>query len=147
MHNVNPLAAREPGTSLVAFPRISFQIELKGGTDVDYRIIEKPAFTIALMSRQFSNVDGQNLVEIPKWWEEFLASPDCEAMTALAGDKPGAMTGGVMLGICYGEVDTGSYDDQCHSACQYGKNRYVTQHVPVCVPFEKGSISVEHHPY
>ncbi len=109
MHSVNPLAAREPGTSLVAFPRISLQIELKGGTDVDYRIIEKPAFTIALMSRQFSNVNGQNFVEIPKWWEEFLASPDYGAMTALAGDKPGAMTGGEMLGICYGEADTGEF--------------------------------------
>ncbi len=60
MHGVTPQAAREPGVTLTAYPRISFHIELKGGTDMDYKIIEKPAFPVALTVRRFTNVNGQN---------------------------------------------------------------------------------------
>ena len=109
MHGITPQAAREPGTKLVACPRISLHIELNGGTDMDYRIIEKPAFPIAMTARRFTSIDGQNLKDIPAWWTGFLASPDCIEMTALCGNKPGAITGGVMLGVCYGEADTGEF--------------------------------------
>ena len=100
MHGVTPQAAREPGVKLMAFPRISFYIVLKGGNDMDYRIIEKPAFPIALTKRQFTTANGQNFVQIPKWWDEFLKSPECNGLMALTGGKPGAVTGGGMLGIC-----------------------------------------------
>lgn len=105
VHGVTPLAAREPGVTLTAFPRISFHILLKGGDDMDYRIIEKPGITIAAKTRQFTTSNGQNFVEIPKWWHEFLTSSECQALTSLAGNKPGAVTRGAMLGICYGEAD------------------------------------------
>jgi len=99
LHGITPQAAREPGVTLTAFPRISFHIVLRGGTDMDYRIVEKTAFPIAITARQFTNVDGQNLKDIPAWWEEFVVSPDCGEMTALAGNKPGSVTGGEMLGL------------------------------------------------
>ncbi|OGN99285.1 MAG: hypothetical protein A2Y58_04495 [Chloroflexi bacterium RBG_13_51_52] len=105
VHGITPQAAREPGVTLTAFPRISFHIELKGGNDMDYRIIEKPGLTIAARTRQFTTINGQNFVEIPKWWEEFMKSPECSKMTSLTGNKPGAVTRSVMLGICYGEAD------------------------------------------
>ena len=72
LHGITPQAAREPGVTLTAYPRISFHIELKGGNDMDYKILKKPVFPIALTSRQFTNIDGQNLKDIPKWWDEFL---------------------------------------------------------------------------
>ena len=109
VHGVTPTAARKPGVTLTAFPRISFHIELKGGNDMDYRIIDKPAFPVAITVRQFTNVDGQNYKDIPAWWEEFLASPDYTVLTALSGSQPGKVTGGVMLGVCYGEADTGEF--------------------------------------
>ena len=109
MHGVTPQAAREPGTQLVACPRISFHIELKGGTDMDYHIVEKPTFPVAITARQFTNVNGQNFKDIAGWWEEFVASADHGKMTALAGNRPGAVTGGEMLGVCYGEADTGEF--------------------------------------
>jgi AraC family transcriptional regulator len=109
LHGVTPQAAREPGVRLTASPRISFHIELKGGNDMDYRIIEKPAFPVAIMVRQFTSVNGDNFKDIPEWWQEFMASPDCSALTALSGGKPGAVTGGVMLGVCYGGAETGEF--------------------------------------
>jgi AraC family transcriptional regulator len=104
MHGVTPLAARERGISLMACPRVSFQIELKGGTDMEYRIIEKQTFPIAVTTRRFTTFNEQNFVEIPVWWREFLASPECARMTSLAGNKPGMATGGTMLGVCFADV-------------------------------------------
>jgi len=72
---------------------------------MDYRIMEKPGFAIAARTRQFTTVNGQNFVKIPKWWDEFVKAPDCQKLTALSDGKPGAMTRGAMLGICYGEAD------------------------------------------
>jgi AraC family transcriptional regulator len=109
MHGVTPQAARESGVTLTAYPRISFVIEVKGGNDMDYRIIEKPAFPVAITAKKFTNIDGQNFKDIPAWWDKFLASPDCGEMTALTGNRPGAVTGGVMLGVCYGEAATGEF--------------------------------------
>jgi AraC family transcriptional regulator len=103
VHGVTPQAAREPGATLTAFPRISFYIELKGGNDMDYRIIERPGFNIAITKKQFSTAGGQNFIKIPQWWQEFLKSPDHAAMTALTGGKPGAVTGSSMLGVCMEE--------------------------------------------
>jgi AraC family transcriptional regulator len=103
MHGVTPLAARERGIALVACPRISFQIEVKGGTDMEYKIVEKPAFPIAVTTRRFTTYDEQNFVRIPEWWREFLASPECSRMTSLAGNAPGAVTGGTMLGVCFAD--------------------------------------------
>ena len=109
MHGVTPTAAREPGVQLMAYPRLSFHSESKGGADMDYRIIDKPAIPVAMVSRRFSNVDGQNLIDIPKWWEEFTASWDCTELTNIRGNGPGKQTGGLMLGVCYGEEETGEF--------------------------------------
>ncbi len=105
MHGITPTAARASGVKLTAYPRISFHIVLKGGSDMDYRIIKKPGFTAAARTRHFTTVDGKNFVDIPKWWQEFLASRDCAKLTSLAENKPGAVTGGAMLGLCYGPAD------------------------------------------
>lgn len=72
---------------------------------MDYRIVNKPAFQAALTTRRFTTVNGQNFVDIPTWWQDFLNSPDCAAMTTLMGDGPGAVTGSAMLGLCWGEAD------------------------------------------
>ncbi|MGD9142959.1 MAG: AraC family transcriptional regulator [Dehalococcoidia bacterium] len=52
LHGVTPTAAREPGVTLTAYPRIFFNIKLTGGTDMDYRITEKPAFEVVVKSEK-----------------------------------------------------------------------------------------------
>ena len=106
LHGVTPQAAREPGTTLTAYPRISFHIILKGGNDMDYKVVKKPAFSVAITLKKFTNASGEKLKDIPAWWQEFLKSPDCTALTTLAGNATGAITGGTMLGVCYGDIDS-----------------------------------------
>ncbi|QQK74923.1 AraC family transcriptional regulator [Salicibibacter cibarius] len=45
-HGVTPTEARRKGTSLKAFPRMTFQLSVKGGTEMNYRIEEKAAFHV-----------------------------------------------------------------------------------------------------
>jgi AraC family transcriptional regulator len=46
MHGVTPSDARFHGKSLKAFPRMTFQLTIKGGNEMNYRIEDKEAFRI-----------------------------------------------------------------------------------------------------
>jgi AraC family transcriptional regulator len=106
IHGVTPQAARQPGVTLTAFPRVSFHIELKGGIDMDYRIIEKPAFEVIGKSKIISSEIGKNLEVSPEVWYKFLK--DCwqehrrekhdEQLKKISGGKPGKITGAAYLG-------------------------------------------------
>jgi AraC family transcriptional regulator len=101
VHGITPQAARAPGVKLTAFPRVSFNIMLKGGNDMDYRIIEKPAFDIIGRSRKFRTVNGENFIKIPQFWQEYMKMDEYKTLMDLAGGKPGKVTGGSCLGICF----------------------------------------------
>jgi AraC family transcriptional regulator len=99
-HGVTPRAARSPGAKLTAFPRVSFHIILKGGTGMDYRIVKKPAFDVIGKSRKFTTENKENFRQIPKFWTELQGTKDYKTLIDLSGGKPGAVTGGGMLGVC-----------------------------------------------
>lgn len=69
---------------------------------MNYRIFNKPGFIVAGRSRKFTTTNGLNFIQIPLWWDEFVHSRDFEKLIALSGNHPGAMTGGVMLGVDFG---------------------------------------------
>ncbi|XGZ04367.1 effector binding domain-containing protein [Paenibacillus sp. RS8] len=46
MHGVTPHMAKKKNVKLKSFPRISFQIQIKGETEMNYRIVEEQASTI-----------------------------------------------------------------------------------------------------
>ncbi len=100
VHGVTPMAARGPGVTLAAYPRISFSINIKGGNIMDYKIIEKPAFDIIAKSRKFTTVQGENFIKIPQFWNEFKGTHRFVEMEKLTGEKPGPVTGAGCLGIC-----------------------------------------------
>ena len=97
LHGVTPTAAREPGTKLTAYPRIFFNIELKGGIDMDYRIMEKPAFDVVGRGKKFTTKDMEQATKIPQFWQEFSDSAEYQRLAKLGGGKPGSVTGADML--------------------------------------------------
>jgi AraC family transcriptional regulator len=105
VHGINPLAVRKSGVKLTAFPRVSFQTELKGGRDMDYQIIEKQSFDIIGKGRQFSNEPGKSFIELPQFWTEFIKDKSWDALMKFTAGKPGAVTGAASLGICMMEKD------------------------------------------
>ena len=101
LHGITPSAAREPGVKLTAYPRIFFTIELKGGIDMDYQIIEKPAFDVVGKYRKFTTAGGENLKKIPEFWDEFIQDNYLEALMKLTEGGTGPVTGAEDLGICF----------------------------------------------
>ncbi len=72
LHGITPTAARKLGTSIKAYPRISFQITIKGDSEMNYRVVQKQAFQVYGIERIFDTKDGENLKEIPKFWTELI---------------------------------------------------------------------------
>ncbi|MFC5650641.1 effector binding domain-containing protein [Paenibacillus solisilvae] len=93
IHGVTPSEARNPEVSLKAFPRISFQLSLKGDQDMDYKIVEKDAFTVAGKSIQVSTKEGENHRQIPAFWNQSHADGTIQKLAAIGGDED-------ILGIC-----------------------------------------------
>ena len=56
--------------SLKAFPILSFQIQIKGDVEMDYKIVEKEAFRIVGKGIRTSTKNGENNRNITKFWSE-----------------------------------------------------------------------------
>jgi len=79
LHGLTPSEARSSGHSLKAFPKMTFQLTIQGGNEMNYRIVEKEAFRIlGLMKRVPIIFNGVN-PEISSMWQ----SLDMEKITLL----------------------------------------------------------------
>lgn len=68
LHGVTPSEARKKGQSLKAYPKMTFQLTIKGGEEMNYRIEEKEAFRIiGLKKRVPLHFHGVN-PEIAAMW-------------------------------------------------------------------------------
>ncbi len=105
VHGISPSKAREKGTLLKAYPRVSFSLSLKGVVEMNYRIEEKNAFTVIGVKQRFSNVEGLG-ENVSKMWDE---TPK-ETITQIAGlaDKPPYGIIGVYSGM-YADNTTDYY--------------------------------------
>ncbi|TBL70779.1 AraC family transcriptional regulator [Paenibacillus thalictri] len=92
-HGITPSDARDSGAGLKAFPRIAFQLTLKGDKEMDYKIVDKPAFTIVGKSIEVSMKEGENFREIPRFWQQSNSDGTVAKLCALAPDKD-------VLGVC-----------------------------------------------
>lgn len=98
MHGLTPAKAREPGARLKAYPPLTFNISITGAHSMDYEIREFGSFEITGFVRPFTTVDGSNLREIPRFFEEMDKSGSIEEMNKLTG--PEGKLKGSLLGVC-----------------------------------------------
>lgn len=70
-HGVSPSAARKNGASLRAYAPLKIKLTLEGGNMLEYRIEEKPQFTLVGLSRIFNAETSYQ--EIPQFWGEAMA--------------------------------------------------------------------------
>lgn len=69
LHGITPSSVRSHAPSLVAYPRMTFQLTIQGGNAMNYRIVEKEAFSIAgFMKRVPIQFEGVN-PEIASMWK------------------------------------------------------------------------------
>jgi AraC family transcriptional regulator len=90
VHGVNPSQARRGKAVLQAYPRISFQISIKGDKPMQYRIEDKPAFTIFGTEGVFSsNGGGETFPRNPhELWGQCEANGAYERLAQDAGSPP-----------------------------------------------------------
>ncbi|SHJ40408.1 transcriptional regulator, AraC family [Clostridium cavendishii DSM 21758] len=103
LHGITPKLARSKGVSLKAYPRISFQIQIKGAVEMNYRIEEKDRFRVVGIKEKISTVDDQNFIKVPKLWREVFSSGKCEEIVSLMNKGENSD----IYGICanYSEKD------------------------------------------
>lgn len=93
VHGINPSKVRDLGINLKAYPRLTFQIQIKGEKVMNYRIIEKEAFKVIGKSKRITTVDGKNYEIIPKFLEECNQNGVSEELCKYVGALG-------LLGIC-----------------------------------------------
>jgi AraC family transcriptional regulator len=87
LHGVTPSEARLTGTSIKVFPPMTFQLTVRGGEMMEYRIVEKVAFYIVgVHERVKLQYRGVN-PEIAALWES-LSEADIEALDQLCDEQP-----------------------------------------------------------
>jgi AraC family transcriptional regulator len=107
IHGINPQAARNSGVKLAAFPRVSFHVELTGGIDMDYRIIEKPAFDLVGKGVQFGVANGEFKDKGRSFFGKYVATKEYQTLCGLTEGKFGMVTGAhVMSGYLPNENGT-----------------------------------------
>ena len=93
IHGISPSEAREDGKSLKAYPRLSFQIQIKGVQDMNYKIVDKEAFKIVGKAIRVSTVNGENTRKISQFWVDSNKNGLCNRLYNFAGELG-------MLGVC-----------------------------------------------
>jgi AraC family transcriptional regulator len=68
LHGVTPSEARNNGQSLKAYPRMTFQLSIKGGSEMNYRIEEKEAFRIVGIKKRVPIIFHGVNPEIAAMW-------------------------------------------------------------------------------
>jgi AraC family transcriptional regulator len=87
LHGITPSEARNQDHSLKAYPPMTFQLTIKGGSEMNYRIVEKEAFRIVgIMERVPLIYNGVN-PEIAEMWKS-LNMERIQEMKDLSNTEP-----------------------------------------------------------
>ncbi|WP_026894233.1 AraC family transcriptional regulator [Clostridiisalibacter paucivorans] len=69
LHGVTPSEAKNNGKLLKAYPPMTFQLSIKGGSELNYRIVEKETFSIVGIKKRVPIVFNGVNPEISKMWK------------------------------------------------------------------------------
>jgi AraC family transcriptional regulator len=90
LHGVTPSEARRRGQPLKAYPPLTFQLTVQGGSEMNYRIEEKGPFTIAGLIRRVPLIyEGANPY-IDAMWQS-LDQETIAALKALSNTAPAGL--------------------------------------------------------
>lgn len=88
IHGITPNEAKQSGVALKAYPKISFQISIKGEKEMNYRIETKEAFDVFGIETVASLSEEEGFVSPAKLWQESHHNGDYERLFHAAGDLP-----------------------------------------------------------
>lgn len=92
MHGITPSLARNDGAVLKAYPRMSFQISIKGDCEMEYRIETKEGFDIFGIETVSSSVGDENYISPNQLWQQCQRNGSYEKLFKDSGDLPSFFT-------------------------------------------------------
>lgn len=87
LHGVTPSQARQSNTVLKIYPKISLVMQIKGGIEMNFRIIEKEAFKVCGKSFTIKKEDDP-YKRIPEFWEDIQKDGTYQKICEAVGVKP-----------------------------------------------------------
>ncbi len=106
VHGIAPSAARRMGARLKAYPRVSFQIKIKGEAEMEYSIVKKEAFRIVgvreplVLDLSYKARDDMKMDDVrgafervPKLWQEAGQSGKIAEICTLMNKEPMGLLG------------------------------------------------------
>lgn len=94
LFGITPSEARSTSTPLELWPPIELTVILKGDRSMKYRIEQRDAMEFVGFVLRTSSSGGQNLVDIPQFWQKKAQDGSVKALSQYSGPMG-------MLGICY----------------------------------------------
>lgn len=88
MHGIAPSLVRDGGVVLKAYPRISFQISIKGESEMEYRIESKQGFSIFGIETIASSVEDAKYQSPADLWRQCHKNGCYEKLFNDSGDLP-----------------------------------------------------------
>ncbi|AZN39044.1 AraC family transcriptional regulator [Paenibacillus albus] len=86
-HGISPSEARAGGHALKAYSKVTFQLSVRGGSEMQYRIVEKEAFRIVGITRRVPIVFSGVNSEIAAMWQS-LDAATIQTMKELSNTEP-----------------------------------------------------------
>lgn len=88
MQGITPSLARNDGAKLKAFPRISFQISIKGESEMEYRIETKEAFVVFGIETIASSIEDKSYQSPAQLWLQCQKNGSYEKLFKDSGKLP-----------------------------------------------------------
>lgn len=88
LHGITPTSARDDGAKLRAYPRMSFQISIKGESEMEYRIETKEAFDIFGIETIASSIGDESYQSPAQLWKQCHKNGSYEKLFKDAGNLP-----------------------------------------------------------
>lgn len=160
-HGISPSAAKEKGAKIRSFAPVRIKLTLKGGSIMDYRIVEKASFTIMGKCRRFSA--DTSYTEIPKFWQEHYENGGGEVIRGMFGacvDSDGKSFDYYIADLYspFGDVPEGCttytfsegtwavfpYEGECPKALQDVNTKIWSEWLPNCKEYKmRGNYNIE----
>ena len=96
IHGVLPSLARKEGVFLKAYPRISFQIAIKGEVEMNYRVEKKEAFRIVGVKRHYQ-APQDDPSSVDKFWKEVFENGTYEKLKKMSKGSPEGVHGFIQV--------------------------------------------------
>lgn len=102
IHGIAPSHVKSDGVFIKAFPPISFQITIKGASQMDYRIEKKDSFRIIGIKEPLNHEIEKNFEIVPLMWQKAALDGTIEKLAGLMNSQPMGLLG---VSACDNEKD------------------------------------------